>query len=926
MAKQKVCQRYVYKIHSSLLRNSNWDLNFTLDEAIRQHIISLGDSQALRFIDEITESPDSDKKAKEIREQIIEAKRLKSNKKNKELIKNLYEQLYTVRLCEHYMSLIIDSNKDYDRACKGFTINGITYRRLLGTTNGVKKSTIVFVNEEIYEPLKEKLDAGRDKSVPMVPAKLEAYQALICSGSIPVSMPRGIIIVPDCITKFKYPVIKLSDSDSGEPKCEYIENYDIELDASDGFGFMLPSISRRWSNELDCGDDYLSGVNTRGLPWTKGMLFTFDFIEFAEKVAGTYMVTDVWGDVRDVRDAEVILTESMMKLCNSYKSWEEYYENIKKYNYSFAIAKTAPHELDEVRATNYQFLQSYKLNDEQIHELIDPYLDELEDSLGLNYRKSLLLLRGSNITEESIIKSPNDFTKALMIEPELINDPYVRNSLYSLLKKKINDAKLGVINIHANFAILGGDLYSLAQSMFGLEVTGLLKANECYHKFWLDRDVEEIAVFRAPMTSHNNIRKMNVVNDSEINHWYQYVPTCMFINSWDTTMSALNGCDFDGDIAYTTDNRILIDNWRDLPSIECIQRAAEKKVCDEKDFIKGNKLSFGDTIGSITNVVTSMICLQSLFDKGSEEYKTLDYRILCGQHYQQNSIDRAKGIISEPMPLSWRSGKGCKISEDDNTETIKQKKFNKKIAADKKPYFMRYRYATLNKEYKQFLDKAHMLYLVEDFDKSQNEILNEDLILTEKEQEYKDWFYNYIPIVDSPCVVNNICHFVESRFDKVRLKRKTEFDYTILKTDKKYPKTLYRYVKNIYTIFKREQVKLNSITKGNSKSINPTKDASIENKRLYNYMRYMFRTQAINEEDLTNILLDICYKENKSKDIVWMVCGNQIIENLLNKHNRILQYPKRCEDGDITYMGLKYKMETITLNNISESEEIEYED
>ena len=66
MAKQKVCQRYVYKIHSSLLRNSNWDLNFTLDEAIRQHIISLGDSQALRFIDEITESPDSDTKAKEI--------------------------------------------------------------------------------------------------------------------------------------------------------------------------------------------------------------------------------------------------------------------------------------------------------------------------------------------------------------------------------------------------------------------------------------------------------------------------------------------------------------------------------------------------------------------------------------------------------------------------------------------------------------------------------------------------------------------------------------------------------------------------------------------------------------------------------------------------------------------------------------------
>ena len=382
---------------------------------------------------------------------------------------------------------------------------------------------------------------------------------------------------------------------------------------------------------------------------------------------------------------------------------------------------------------------------------------------------------------------------------------------------------------------------------------------------------------------------------------------------------------FDGDIAYTTDNKVLLENWRDLPTIECVQRSAEKKVCTEKDFIKGNKLSFGDSIGSITNVATSMICLQSLFDEDSKEYKELDYRIITMQAFQQDAIDRAKGIISDPMPVYWRSYKENIIQEDDTEETKKRKLFNAKIAADKKPYFMRYRYATSDKEYKQFINKAHDDYKWSFFDKTFDEILNSDLTLTKEEQIFKDSYYRNIPILDSPCVVNKICHFVENRFDKIRLKRKTEFDYTILKTDKKYPKTLYRYVKNIYTIFKREQVKLNSITKGNSKGINPTKDASIENKKLYNYMRYMFKTQAINEEDLTNILLDICYKDNKSKDIVWMICGNQIIENLLNKHNRILQYPKRCEDGDITYMGLKYKMETVTLNNIDESEEIMYE-
>ena len=75
-----------------------------------------------------------------------------------------------------------------------------------------------------------------------------------------------------------------------------------------------------------------------------------------------------------------------------------------------------------------------------------------------------------------------------------------------------------------------------------------------------------------------------------------------------------------------------------MPAIECIQRAAEKKLCSEEDFIKGNKLSFGDSIGSVTNVVTSMICLQANFDPNSKEYETLAYRIICGQMFQQNCI------------------------------------------------------------------------------------------------------------------------------------------------------------------------------------------------------------------------------------------------------------------------------------------------
>ena len=47
------------------------------------------------------------------------------------------------------------------------------------------------------------------------------------------------------------------------------------------------------------------------------------------------------------------------------------------------------------------------------------------------------------------------------------------------------------------------------------------------------------------MTSHNNIRKLNVAATDEMKHWYQYINTCCCLNSWDTTCEALNGADKD---------------------------------------------------------------------------------------------------------------------------------------------------------------------------------------------------------------------------------------------------------------------------------------------------------------------------------------------------------------------------------------------
>lgn len=91
-----------------------------------------------------------------------------------------------------------------------------------------------------------------------------------------------------------------------------------------------------------------------------------------------------------------------------------------------------------------------------------------------------------------------------------------------------------------------------------------------------------------------------------------------------------------GDALITTDNKVLLENTKDLPAIMCVQRKAEKKLITEELLVEANKNSFGDEIGTTTNHVTAMYDLLPQFDKDSEEYRTLEYRIMSGQLYQQN--------------------------------------------------------------------------------------------------------------------------------------------------------------------------------------------------------------------------------------------------------------------------------------------------
>lgn len=942
MSKQKKLQQYIFKIDSDLLEKKKWDLTLPIENArkIEGLIVALADSQILSWINELNGTQDYDKRAKTIKREIKWLKKQPTSKANKMRISELYKSLYKLQFKEDYVCVVMNKKSHYKRANKGFKINGINYKRLLCTTGGVKMSTVVYVSDRVHAELKRRIENGRDINKPMVPAKYGAYESLCASGSLEVSWPRpddapipgGVIVVKDCFTNFKSDVINVDDSNyPDEPIVQLMKNQDIENNCSDGCSIITPELSRRWCGELNGDfDRTCSGFNLRNA-FLKGMAFTFDIVKFAEEVIGAseecpekYLITDVWNQKRDIRDALLIVTESQLKLWDSYSSWEDYYNNCRKNNYTFRIAKTTPYyeELDEVRQLNYQFIQSLELSDNDIQELIYPTVQEIKDIMGLDVRKSIAYLCGKGLDNDTA-QYADVFAKVLMIEPEMINDPFIRNKIRKMIARRIKDAKIGVLDAYySNFQIISGDLYALAESMFGLKPVGLLKAGELYSKFWIDRNVNKVLCARAPMSNAHSLLTQSVNSSIEAQKWFDYMDSVVVINAWDTAPMALNGCDFDGDLLFTTTCEPLMKNQHNLPALRCVQRKAAKKIITENDLIQSNLQGFGSQIGQITNRCTAITSLMANFPRDSEEYKILQYRTQCFQNGQQNEIDKAKGIVTEPLPKSWWVMKENRVTDGDSEEEIAKKQLYATLCADKKPYFFAYNYSNLKTEYDTFMRNVRSnsvsLYK-KDLDVMIEEYNNGELVDENEIRFMQDYHYR-LPLDRSAGTMNRICWAIEKDLDGIDMFKDVAFDYSVLKSDENYDEQNYNIVKHICTSYKlnvqlaKKRAMLNCDTDEESdwQNVDIILQNLVEN----------LHSNCSNEEELCDILADLCYRDGVSKQIFWKACGDIVVNRLLKSHNYKLSYPKKSEDGDFWCKGVRYVMTEITVEGGDKYEEI----
>ena len=237
---------------------------------------------------------------------------------------------------------------------------------------------------------------------------------------------------------------------------------DIPITHTDGCGMILPKKSKK-------------SFMVR-LPWIKGLLVPFPFDKFA-KEHNSFVVKDIYGKEWDIikDDIQVIFTKSQFKMWKYYNSWEDYKQRFIKYNCQ--AAKLNEEDTSGEAKINYQMLQTLTdISDEELKKIAE---STIQDILNVGSDKETML-RVLGATKEN--KKKNWFQQALLIYPELLNDPHSKQVIKDKKRKLVKEARAGKLNVNGKYTFLCPDLYAFCERLFlGKEnPKGLLANGEVY--------------------------------------------------------------------------------------------------------------------------------------------------------------------------------------------------------------------------------------------------------------------------------------------------------------------------------------------------------------------------------------------------------------------------------------------------------------
>lgn len=817
-----------------------------------------------------------------------------------------------------YVTVVMDHPKHYEKIYrKGIVINGKRYRRFSCSAGQARVSTVVLCCEEIADELERRLNNGRDMNKPMAPSKFNAYFGLAGSSTYEVSEPR-FIVVKDYENTVRFMANFVTETDWDKDDTVDQREVEVSMNRTDGMGLISPELAARWADEL--GLDYVPAQWIIRQSFLKGMVCTFPIHQFCEEVnGGNYIVDTVYKDENgeyikaDLRNVDMIISESQFKLWDSFPSVEQYVQNCHENKLLWGVASYSPKVLKDVLSLNYQFIQTLNLNKEQVKGLCEFFVNWIQGVSFDNWGYMVLFLLGTNISQEQITKLVRSddqwWIKALIANPECRKDPVVKRRIRELVVNRIHNGCMGEILVPGNFQMMVSDPYAYMEHVCGLPPVGLLGKGQYYSHYWNERGIDEVDSMRSPMTFRSEHVRAQLVCNEQTEKWYQYCYAGFILNWYDESTVRYAGSDFDGDLVASTSNRSMIDGIyaHELP-VTYDAPKPKKIAFSPDDLFRSDLFGFGSKIGSITNQGSNAYALLPLLEAtygvDSPEAQICYSRLKQCCVAQSREIDKCKiGQKVKGVPRIWTQY--SHINDEDTTDQRQYKELMNHTLIDRRPYFFKYRYAKSRKEWREYKrDRNGTCRVLFGLDIEELEELPNK---TPEQQAWLTQYHRFSPLIMSDSPMNLVCRWIEANDFEIQKKvRESEFDWHIYYSD--VPDVTEEEYVQIVKCFKRYQQDIaNRLTSRLS-------DSSVSDSTYYDTRIKLLRERmsyiCTNPRMVANALLYYFYEDNPSanKGMVWDAYGCYLVEAARLKSLEKVQVPVPDTQGEIYYLGKRYKL------------------
>lgn len=270
---------------------------------------------------------------------------------------------------------------------------------------------------------------------------------------------------------------------------------------------------------------------------------------------------------------------------------------------------------------------------------------------------------------------------------------------------------------------------------------------------------------------------------------------------------------------------------------------------------------------------------------------------------------KAKGLVVKNFPEHWTNWSNP--DKENKLFTKEEIEFNNKLLIDKRPMFMKHLYPTYKAKYKDHYDKYDYLcyrtfgiHLEELF-----EISNK----TEEQIKLIDNYNKFNPLLETDCPMNNICRHMEKSIKEIKLNVKQsvpDYIFNILYNKRiKVTDEQIKEMEKIYKLYKKQKEKKNNVVVYDEET---NEDVLVADNNLnafgFNYISNDIQT-------LANLAVYVNYYlyPKSNKNFCWELFGDGIILNIFDNSNGEFYIPLQNDNGDIEYMGKRYKNERVDI-------------